>query len=311
MGPINFRSHNLKIKMITHIYTSSVYIYTTHGGADSDPTARFHVVLLWWRTHKTNPKKLARVLLYLLLLLALKPLRVTDPHGISHAHLRKGNEVRRAAAAPSLDGRVAGAPVRCWNSSCCGGGTCGPALVDCGCGIGYEAGFGAGFGAGCGSRSRSAVVARQLQRRGRAGSGTSAAREGAATGATLAAVRRARRSLGRGPTRAEAPADDEKARGRGPRGRVGCCRARDRGLRARTAGAAWGGALRTSHSHRGTIRAHSGHYRIAARRGQHTVRGRRTSYIQQQTQYFVSGPTFCSLMSGRLGPSAHLCRTLS
>ena len=50
--------------MITHIYTSSVYIYTTHGGADSDPTARFHVVLLWWRTHKANPKKLARVLLY-------------------------------------------------------------------------------------------------------------------------------------------------------------------------------------------------------------------------------------------------------
>ena len=192
----------------------------------------------------------------------------------------RGNEVRRAAAAPSLDGRVAGAPARCWNSSCCGGGTCGPALVDCGCGIGYEAGFGAGFGAGCGSRSRSAVVARQLQRRGRAGSGTatSAAREGAATGATLAAVRRARRSLGRGPTRAEAPADDEKARGRGPRGRVGCCRARDRGLRARTAGTAWGGAWRTSHSHRGTIiRAHSGHYRIAARRGQHTVRGRRTS----------------------------------
>ena len=195
--------------------------------------------------------------------------------------------------------------MRCWNSSCRGGGTCGPALVDCGCGIGYEAGFGAGFGAGCGSRNRSAVVARQLQRRGRAGSGTatSAAREGVATSATLAAVRRARRSLGRGPTRAEAPADDEKARGRGPRGRVGCCRARDRGLRARTAGAAWGEALRTSHSHRGTIiRAHSGHYRIAARRGQHTVRGRRTSYIQQQTQYFVSGPTFCSLMSGRLGP---------
>ena len=245
------------------------------------------------------------LLILLVLLLALKPLRVTDPHGISHAHLRKGNEVRRAAAAPSLDGRVAGAPARCWNSSCCGGGTCGPALVDCGCGIGYEAGFGAGFGAGCGSRSRSAVVARQLQRRGRAGSGTatSAAREGAATGATLAAVRRARRSLGRGPTRAEAPADDEKARGRGPRGRVGCCRARDRGLRARTAGAAWGGALRTSQIHRGTIiRAHSGHYRIAARRGQHTVRGRRTSCRQQQTQYFVSGPTFCSLMSGRLGP---------
>ena len=217
----------------------------------------------------------------------------------------RGNEVRRAAAAPSLDGRVAGAPVRCWNSSCHGGGTCGPALVDCGCGIGYEAGFGAGFGAGCGSRNRSAVVARQLQRRGRAGSGTatSAAREGAATGATLAAVRRARRSLGRGPTRAEAPADDEKARGRGSRGRVGCCRARDRGLRARTAGAAWGGALRTSQIHRGTIiRAHSGHYRIAARRGQHTVRGRRTSCRQQQTQYFVSGPTFCSLMSGRLGP---------
>ena len=211
----------------------------------------------------------------------------------------RGNEVRRAAAAPSLDGRVAGAPVRCWNSSCCGGGTCGPALVDCGCGIGYEAGFGAGFGAGCGSRNRSAVVARQLQRRGRAGSGTatSAAREGVATSATLAAVRRARRSLGRGPTRAEAPADDEKARGRGPRGRVGCCRARDRGLRARTAGAAWGGALRTSHSHRGTIRAHSGHSRIAARRGQHTVRGRRTSCRQQQMQNFVSGPTFCSRLA--------------
>ena len=207
----------------------------------------------------------------------------------------RGNEVRRAAAAPSLDGRVAGAPVRCWNSSCHGGGTCGPALVDCGCGIGYEAGFGAGFGAGCGSRSRSAVVARQLQRRGRAGSGTatSAAREGAATGATLAAVRRARRSLGRGPTRAEAPADDEKARGRGPRGRVGCCRARDRGLRARTAGTAWGGAWRTSHSHRGTIiRAHSGHYRIAARRGQHTVRGRRTSCRQQQNALFCVWPYF-------------------
>ena len=207
----------------------------------------------------------------------------------------RGNEVRRAAAAPSLDGRVAGAPVRCWNSSCCGGGTCGPALVDCGCGIGYEAGFGAGFGAGCGSRSRSAVVARQLQRRGRAGSGTatSAAREGAATGATLAAVRRARRSLGRGPTRAEAPADDEKARGRGSRGRVGCCRARDRGLRARTAGAAWGGALRTSQIHRGTIiRAHSGHYRIAARRGQHTVRGRRTSCRQQQNALFCVWPYF-------------------
>ena len=166
--------------------------------------------------------------------------------------------------------------------------------ADCGCGIGYEAGFGAGFGAGCGSRSRSAVVARQLQRRGRAGSGTatSAAREGAATGATLAAVRRARRSLGRGPTRAEAPADDEKARGRGPRGRVGCCRARDRGLRARTAGTAWGGALRTSHSHRGTIRAHSGHYRIAARRGQHTVRGRRTSCRQQQNALFCVWPYF-------------------
>ena len=206
----------------------------------------------------------------------------------------RGNEVRRAAAAPSLDGRVAGAPVRCWNSSCRGGGTCGPALVDCGCGIGYEAGFGAGFGAGCGSRNRSAVVARQLQRRGRAGSGTatSAAREGVATSATLAAVRRARRSLGRGPTRAEAPADDEKARGRGPRGRVGCCRARDRGLRARTAGTAWGGAWRTSHSHRGTIRAHSGHSRIAARRGQHTVRGRRTSCRQQQNALFCVWPYF-------------------
>ena len=278
------------------------------GGADSDPTARLQVKvvfkLLWWRTHKTNPKKLARDYFVLL------PL--TDPHGISHAHLRKGSEVRRAAAAPSLDGRVAGAPVRCWNSSCCGGGTCGPALVDCGCGIGYEAGFGVGFGAGCGSRSRSAVVARQLQRRGRAGSGTatSAAREGAATGATLAAVRRARRSLGRGPTRAEAPADDEKARGRGSRGRVGCCRARDRGLRARTAGAAWGGALRTSQIHRGTIiRAHSGHYRIAARRGQHTVRGRRTSCRQQQNALFCVWPYF--LQPGVWPTRSHVCRTLS
>ena len=194
--------------------------------------------------------------------------------------------------------------MRCWNSSCHGGGTCGPALVDCGCGIGYEAGFGAGFGAGCGSRNRSAVVARQLQRRGRAGSGTatSAAREGVATSATLAAVRRARRSLGRGPTRAEAPADDEKARGRGPRGRVGCCRARDRGLRARTAGAAWGGALRTSHSHRGTIRAHSGHYRIAARRGQHTVRGRRTSYIFSNKRNILCPALLSAAWSGRLGP---------
>ena len=70
------------------------------GGADSDPTARLQVKLkvvfklLWWRTHKTNPKKLARDYFVLL------PL--TDPHGISHAHLRKGqrSQARGGGAKP-------------------------------------------------------------------------------------------------------------------------------------------------------------------------------------------------------------------
>ena len=68
------------------------------GGADSDPTARLQVVLLWWRTHnlKNNPRanKLARDYFVLL------PL--TDLHGISHAHLRKGqrSQARGGGAKP-------------------------------------------------------------------------------------------------------------------------------------------------------------------------------------------------------------------